>query len=316
MKITENCIINGMPEALYHSDPTPVLEGFAHSASFSSSMARVIIEQTEHEAMLSSQRLNPNWKESEDTDATSIGTIAHDYILRGGQRTYEVAPFADWRTNDAKIVRKDIESRGLIALNQTTEERLIGNVKKMHSALKEQLSEHQDFPGLMLRGKGEQSAFAFDGEIWNRARFDWLDEIFPDVIVDYKTTGIAFNNWEKNQLWGEGTWMQNLHYRKVYDIITGRKSKFIFVVQQTTEPFHVRIFDLDASYTDEMAERYFIARKRFKNCLKTGVWRGQPPYTKHSCPPPWILNQWENDSLDEKGAAMAEQTKPEILMAG
>lgn len=316
MKITENCIINGMPEDLYHSDPTPVLEGFAQSASFSSSMANILIECTEEEAFLSSRRLNPDWKESEDSDATSLGTIAHDYILRGGQRTYEVAPFADWRTNDAKIVRKDIESRGLIALNKSTEEKLVGGVKKMHEALHNQLSAHKEYPGLMMKGKGEQSGFAFDGTIWNRARFDWLDENYPDVVVDYKTTGIDFDSWERSQLWGEGKWIQNPHYRKVYDLITERKSKFIFVVQQTKEPFHVRIIELDASYTDEMQERYDLSRRRFVNCLKTGIWRGQQPYVKYSCPPPWTLNKWECDMLDEKEAQRTAQEKPEILMAG
>lgn len=314
MQITQNCIINGMPEALYHKDPTPVLEGFAQSASLSSSMACSIMEETEEEAFLGNRRLNPDWKDRQSAEM-DLGTIAHEIVLLGSNKVYEVAPVDAWRTNEAKAIKANIEGRGLIALNETTAPRLLGDVKTMQERLHDYLGRHRDYPGLMMKGKGEQSGFAFDGKIWNRARFDWLDDNYPDLVVDYKTTGISFDNWEKNQLWGGGKYMQNPHYRKVFDLCTGQKSRFIFVVQRTVAPFHVKIYEMDRSFQEEVEARYTEARKRFVNCLTTGQWRGLPPYTSHSYPPPWVTQKWELDLIDREVIA-GRENPTDVHMAG
>lgn len=313
MQITENCIINGMPDKLYHSDPTPVLEGFAHSASLSSSMAKELVERTEKEAFLSNQRLNPAYKPEDDTDSTTLGTVAHDYILRGGNgdKLYEIVPVDSWRTNDAKAAKDDIIRRGLIPLNTTTAPRLFDDVKAMHKALHEQMAGHRDFPGLMMKGKGEQSAFVKKGSIWLRARFDWLDENYPNVIVDYKTTALSFDSWEKNQLWGAdgALYMQEAHYKDVGETLFSRPMTFVFVVQQTFAPYNVMIFKIDESFRDEVSNRYDLARRKFENCLKTGIWRGQPPYMAHSCPPTWIMSKWELDALNRDVANDRDKTQ-------
>lgn len=326
MQITENCVIDNMPEALYHSDPTPILEGFAQSASFSSSMAKAMVEKTEKEAFLSNQRLNPDFEEDEGSDSTDVGTIAHDYVLRNGMgnKVYEVAQVKDWKTNDAKEIKRHILDRGLIPLNLTTAERHLGAVLDMHKALHEQLAAHRDYPGLMMKGKGERSAFVKHGPIWLRARFDWEDDNYPDLIVDYKTTGLSFDSWEKNQLWGTdgAAYLQEAHYRLVKSTLTGKPCTFVFVVQQTFAPYLVKIIQIDESFRDDVTGRYDLAKRKFVNCLKTGVWRGHPPYTGHSAPPPWITNKWVNDSLEHDMVVHREQEEqkadaaPDVTMAG
>lgn len=324
MQITENCLINGMPEKDYHRDPTPELEGFAQSASLSSGMAKDLAEQTEQEAMLSNRRLNPKWKDGKSSSAVEVGTVAHDYVLRGGDgaKIYEIANVDEWRTNDAKAQKAHIEGRGLIALNNTTAPRLLDGVKAMHKALHEQLAAHREFPGLMMKGKGEQSAFVKDGPIWLRARIDWLDENYQDLIVDYKTTGLSFDSWEKNQLWGSdgAMYMQEAHYRHVGKILFGAPKTFVFVVQQTFEPYYVKVIKIDESFRDSVTERYEMATRRFINCLKTGIWRGVPPYMSHSYPPTWIMQKWELDAMNRDIADQAdkstEQPKQDVTMAG
>ena len=299
MLIKENCIIDNMPSDVYHSDPTEVLEGFVQSASLSSSVAKALVEKTELEAMLDSRRLNPDWVENEGSDSVDLGTIGHDFVLRQGNasKIYEIAQVDAWRTNEAKTIRKHIEGRGLIALNLTTAPRVVDKVKDMYEALQWQMSVHKEYPNLMAKGKGEQSAFVKDGPIWLRARIDWMDDLYPDVLVDYKTTGISFDSWEKNQLWGPdgANYMQEAHYKRVGEILFERPMTFIFVVQQTFEPYLTKIIKIDESFRDEVTERYGLAKRRFVNGLKTGTWRGVSPYTTHSCPPPWILNKFETD---------------------
>ncbi len=298
MQITQNSLINGMPEAVYHSDPTPILEGFTQSASFSSSMATCLLSGSEEEAMLSSKRLNPKYVEK-TSDAMDLGTIAHELILQGSLQNIVVcSEFDAWRSNEAKARKAEIEAQGKIALNSNTRS-IIDEVQEMKVQLHNRLNGHRDYPGLMMKGRGEVSAFAYDGEIWNRARFDWLDENYPDIIVDYKTTAHKFEKWIA-EFWRDDKHLQSPHYRKVFDIITGRKAKFIFVVQRTVAPYDVMVFCPDDTYGDEYHGQYEMARRRFVNCLKTGVWRGQPPYTVHSCPPPYILSKWEIRALDAK----------------
>lgn len=304
MQITQNSLINGMPEDVYHSDPTPILEGFTQSASFSSSMASCLLSDSEEEAMLSSKRLNPKYVEKK-SDVMDLGTMAHEIILQGSLDNIVIcSEFDSWRTNDSKARKAEIEAQGKIALNSNTKS-IVDDVHEMKIQLHKRLNGHRDYPGLMMKGRGEVSAFAYDGEIWNRARFDWLDDNYPDIIVDYKTTALTFKKWIAD-FWREGKYIQSPHYRKVFDIITGRKSKFIFVVQRTIEPYDVMVFCPDDSYGDEYHGRYEFARKKFINCLKTGVWRGQPPYTVHGCPPPYILTDWEIQKLDAEELELKE----------
>lgn len=326
MIITENCLINGMPETLYHSDPTPVLDGFAHSSSISSSNLITLIEKSEAEAFTDNARLNPPRPEADeekkDTQTIDKGTIAHDFILRGARGTYEILPYKDFRTKEAQEARDSCIARGLIALNTTTEARVLGAVRDMESALRKQLSTHQEWPGLMTKGKAEQSAFVLDGNVWLRARFDWLEETYPDVVVDYKTTGLSFDSWEKNQLWGSdgAKYIQKCHYKRVYQLLMGRPCKFIFVVQQTFAPYLVKLFVIDESIMEETVNRYDQGRMRYINCLKTGIWRGHPPYTHHSYPPAWVAQRWEADALNEEWLARKAQEEAQaaksVIMAG
>lgn len=326
MRIEKNCIINGMPEDVYHNDPTPALEGFKDCASLSSSTLCDLVEMTEIEARMSINRLNPP-KQQASTDASDLGNIAHDFVLLGGETKFEVAPYDAWRSNDAKAAKADIISRGKIPLNLSTQS-ILEDVRKMRDRLHEQVAEHEDWHGILQKGAAEQSGFAFDGEIWNRARFDWLDHSpqYENVIVDYKTTGIDFSNWEKNELW-KTKFYQEHHYKRVLNMIRNPDSapaRFIYVVQQVAEPFLIRIYEIDKSYEDEITDRYMRGRARFINCTRTGIWRGETKRTIHSCPPPWILTKWETDkviadeqaALDKKAKESASEDGVKYMMAG
>lgn len=314
MKITQNCFIEKMPESVYHADPCP-------EPSLSSSMCADILSMTEREAWENSRRLNDEYEDGESSAAASLGKIAHDMVLCGGQenKIFEVAPFDNWRTNDSKTVKADIESRGLIALNRSSE-KVIDNVREMMSALYEQLDAHTEYGGILRNGKGELSGFANDGKLWNRIRIDWLEDTIPDLIVDYKTTALTFQQWERQELWGpHAKYLQWAHYRKVYKDITGRDATFVFVVQKTTKPYMVKVITIDKSFEEEVMQSYELARLRFANALKSGQWRGEPPYTAHSCPPPWVVQGWEDAKATQQFLDHEEKQKDgesPIYMAG
>ena len=319
MKIEQNCIINGMPEDVYHKDPTPTqAEGFKRYTSFSSSVGKAIVEETEIEAFMKIERFNPKKKADEvsDSDAVNLGSIMHDKVLLGGSKVvFEVVPFKDFRTKDARERKEDLISRGIVPLaqNEKTEDLLKG-IKTMEQRLHEQLAAHRDFPSVMEKGKGEQSGFYFDEKlgIWKRARFDWLDEKYPDIVWDYKTTALTAERWVNQELWKE-KYIQCPHYASVLSGINGAPAKFGFILQRTVEPYLVYIIVIDESFMEAVRDRYDQSVRRFVSCLKTDVWRGAPPYTIHACPPPWILNRWEEAALNDEYEArrIADEQKPE-----
>lgn len=296
-----------MTDDEYHADPCV-------EPSLSSTLANQILEDTELEAMLNQRRFNPEY-ENAKSDVMDLGTMAHEYILQGTLSNFVICnEFNDWRKNDAKSKKAEIEAQGKIALNASTKS-ILDDVKAMKKSLSEQLSKHRDYPLLLLDGNPEQAAFAKDGDIWLRAKLDWIDQNYPDLIVDYKTTGLSFKQWEKNELWG-GKYIQNPHYRRTYDLITGRKSTFIFLVQRTKAPFLIKIFILDKSYEENIDARYLSAKRRFTNCIKNKEWRGEPPYAVHSYPPAWVVQQWDMDTLDDEAIKTKETEKTVYTYAG
>lgn len=287
-----------MPEDVYHNDPTPLsAEGFKEYTSLSSTVALSMIEETEIEARMKIQRFNQS-SVKPYSDAMNVGTIVHNKILQG-KVAFEVVPFKDFRTSDAKAAKAEVIERGLIPLaqNEKTEE-FISSVNKMEQRLHEQLAEHMEFPNLMEKGLGEQSGFYFDEAlgIWKRARFDWLDNKYTDFIWDYKTTALDSEIWINRELW-KTKYIQCPHYMDVLNGIRGGNHSFGFVLQRTSEPFLVEIVIIDAGYMDYVRKRYDVAQRRFANCLKTGKWRGNPPYAKHAYPPPWVITRWEEEEV-------------------
>jgi hypothetical protein len=314
MKITTNCIIKGMPEKVYHSDPTPEkADGFKRYTSLSSTVAKTMAEQTELQAFAEISRFNLDKKPKASSDAVDLGSIMHDKVLLVGQRErlYEIVPFDDFKKHDARRIRDDLISRDIIPLadNEKTEE-LLKSLSVMDQRLREQLAQNKDFPNVMEKGMGEQSGFYFDEKlgIWKRARFDWLDDTYPDIVWDYKTTSKSVQDWIKQDLWKD-RYIQCPHYMDVLSGISGKPCKFAFVVQQTVEPYLAHIVVIDEGYMDLVRNRYDYAQKLFVNCLKTDIWHGAPPYTIHSCPPPWVTNRWEEDELSQE--AIQRRTKEE-----
>jgi len=326
MEITENAIVDGMPESVYHNDPTPLaMDGFAEYTSLSSTVGLAIVEKTEIEARMKINRFNPDLV-SKSTKSMDLGSIIHDKVLLGGKtkNLYEVVPFTDFRTKDAKQRRDDLISRDIIPLadNQKTKD-MLSNVTTMETRLREQLSEHKEFSGLMEKGEGEQSAFYFDEKlgIWKRARIDWLDQKYPDIIWDYKTTALDIKQWINTELWKQ-KYIQAPHYMNVFNGIKKTKAKFGFIVQSTNAPFNIEVVVIDETFLEEVVKRYDLAQTKFANCLKTGVWKGTSGYTIHATPPPWILQSWDIDQLTEDNEKrMNEQHQEpednsELLQAG
>lgn len=305
MTITENCIIPDMNENDYHNDP-------CETVSLSSGMAKGFLHKTELQVKLGSRRLSPDIKHK-TTDAMNLGNLCHAKIL-GQDDPFIIAPFKDWRTNDSKDAKQAILDQDKIPLNETESGRILPSLASMHERLLDQLSEYPEYANIFDDGNAEVSAFGHDGQIWNRARFDWIKD--NSLLVDYKTTGLSIAQWERNQLWADGGYIQEVHYRKVYELATGHKAKgFVYIVQENFAPYLMRVVVIDDSIRDEIERRYEYARQRFINCLETDEWRGHPPLVGHSFPAPWVVKDWEVTDAEEQ-MRQEDEPKENLTMAG
>lgn len=309
MNITENVMLANLPEKIYHSDPTPILEGFKQSASFSSSMASDLLTTTEERAVKSNRRLNAGHTDKK-TDSMDSGKINHAYVLQD-KVTFEIAPFPDFKTKAAQEYRDVILARGGIVLSQEKGAECMSKIKAMRSRLVSEMANHDEFPALFQNITPEVSMFSFDGEIWNRARADMLDTNFPDVIFDYKTTGLEFDSWERG-LWNDERFVQEIHYKKVYKEITGRDARFVYIVQQDFEPYDFIVVELERSCCEETLARYNYARRKFINCLKTGIWNGAYKGVRHSYPPTYLMQKWEFQKAEDESLAKKPVKKEQL----
>ncbi len=88
----------GMPADRYHADPAP-------EPSLSSSIAKVLLEQSPRHAWHQHPRLNPDMDAGSDpTRAKEIGTVAHKLILGRGADV-ETINAQDYKTGVAKETR-------------------------------------------------------------------------------------------------------------------------------------------------------------------------------------------------------------------
>src|SRR6185312_5568438 len=90
---------DGIDPKLYHSDP-------CESPSLSSSLAKIIIDQTPKHAFVCHPKLNPNFAPKDDA-RFDLGSVAHELILDRGAG-FDVVEADSWATKDARKAREKI----------------------------------------------------------------------------------------------------------------------------------------------------------------------------------------------------------------
>ena len=134
------------------------------------------------------------------------------------------------------------------------------------------------FVGKLLVGEHEMPIKWTDemtGEIC-KIRLDCLTEIGDTpVIVDYKTAADASRKGFENHAAKYGYHFQAGMYCEGVEIVTGKKPKFAFIVQEKDPPYAVNVFDADEMEfiqkgKDKMRELLGI----YHECKQTGNWYG------------------------------------------
>lgn len=250
----------------YHADPCIV-------PSLSSSIAAILLEQSPRHAWQAHPRLNPT-RAADNREDFDIGSAAHTLMLRD-DRSMQIVDADSYRSAAAKQARDAAYAAGLIPVLRPK----WPDLQAMVEAGRAQIAAHRECPHAFEAGHGapEQTLIWREGDVWCRARLDWLPtdrKLFPD----YKTTGgsAAPEPWSR-QLFTMGYDVQAAFYRRGIRAVLGVEDPtFVFVVQETKAPFALSVIGMDRASIDFADKRVAEAIETWAWCQKHDRWPGYP----------------------------------------
>ena len=280
MKITEPGIYTMTAEE-YHADPCPM-------PSLSSSIAKELLQCSAWHAWHAHPKLNRAFVR-EEQDKFNLGTAVHAYILEG-ETNFVIVNERTWQTNAAKAAKADARLHKKTPLLAEQWQR----VQEMAAALEPQLDRFEDRPRPFLRGAGkpEQTVIWREGELWFRARFDWLHDTRRN-IDDLKSTDASANPeaWSRT-LFNMGFDIQAAFYVRGLRAVAQVDPVFRFVVQETYPPYAACVIGLHPLALEVGTRKVEYVINLWRECLATKRWPGYPSVTCWAEPPAWELAKW------------------------
>jgi hypothetical protein len=172
-----------------------------------------------------------------------LGQLAHMLVL-GGDDTFAISEFADFRTKAAREWRDEQQSKGKNIITQeqfNSVTHIVENIEK-HPFSEQYLTgksiKHEQemyattVEGVALRGKADAIGYQEDGKT-------------PKLITDIKTTA-QFDKFSKSASWN--------HYdlqAAAYTLIAGTELvNYFFCVAETVEPYRVQYFHASIEFLD------------------------------------------------------------------
>lgn len=294
----------------YHSDPclTP---------SLSSSIVKILVNETPLHAWTAHPRLNPNF-EHDDDDKFVIGNVAHSLMLRD-PKNFAILDFDTYQSKAAKEARDAARAAGRIPIKAKDWPRVVTMVE----AGREQLEWHADFADHFAEGRGkpEQTLIWSEGTgadlVWMRIRLDWLPDDHDRPYPDYKTTESADpETWSRVIFGGVRHDIQAAFYRRgIRALGLCRQPRMRFVVQETTEPHCLTVNEMSAGAMEEADKDIERAIRRWRWCRENGRWPGYVAKVHTITPPPWFDDKREAERLRLADNAKDAGTDPDMLAA-
>lgn len=213
---------------------------------------------------------------AEPSNAMIFGSAAHKFILEHDDffKEYAVAPIVDRRTKEGKeIYNKFItESEGKVVLNADDYQKIQDMAKA--------IDEYTDARAF-LNGDCEQSFFWTDqstGEVC-KVRPDCLTTVAgKKYIVDYKTTDSCADGHFERSCRKYGYQMQAGMYCEGLFENTFDEYGFVFVAQEKTAPYAIRIYICSEGFIDEGFNQFREALGKYHICKETDNWYGYEGY--------------------------------------
>lgn len=271
-----------MPFDVYLRDPAIV-------PSLSRSTIKDLLFSSPAHAWHNNPRLNPEYQEKEN-GKFDIGTSAHALLFEGSS-SIAIIDAEDWRTKLAKEEREKAYTEGKTPLlaHQFIE------VSNMVEVAKKKICECKELAvkDLSTDGEAELTYVWQEGDTWLRIRPDWISED-KKLCIDYKTVGGSANpETISKHIVSMGYALQASLYHRGIKAIEGIEPKFIFIFQETEEPYLCSFVGLSPEFMEMGRQQVEYGIFLWTQCMASGKW---PAYPQRVCwvdAPPWALAQWE-----------------------
>lgn len=282
--------IHRIANEVYHADPCP-------APSLSRSTIADLINRTPAHARYCHPRLNPGLVK-EDSTTFDIGTAAHSLFLEGLDNC-AVIDATDWRGKAAKESRDDARLVGKTPLLAHQ----YGKVKAMVEQAHIQLAASElAIKDLRKEGESELSYIWWEQGVYCRVRPDWIsnEKIVAGqkrkLILDYKTTGETADpsNFGKKAM-SIGYDIQEAFYRRGVQAVEGGDApQFIFMIQETYEPYLCSFVRLDPALQEIGNQKVDMGIHLWRICLEENDWPAYPSKVCCADTPEWAMAQWES----------------------
>jgi hypothetical protein len=285
-----------IPEARYHADELLAVP------TLSSSLARVIVNQSPRHAWTAHPRLNPD-HEPDNRKTFDIGRAAHRAVLgRGGD--YVAIPDELLASNGAASTKaakdwiEDARAQGLTPLKAEEVDR----IGTMAEAVRARLAEMRI---TFDAARSEVVALAEVDGVACRAMIDSAPADPRLPLYDFKTTTDASPEAVQRAVMNYGYDVQAAFYLAAWEAATGERRKMRFVFVEKEAPHEVAVVELrddPSSEGDWMAtarSKATEARRIWAECLAAGEWPGYPPFVALLDAPGFHNARWSDREIGQ-----------------
>jgi hypothetical protein len=217
------------------------------------------------------------------TDAQELGSTVHSILLgSGAPMTIIDAP--DWRTKAAREARDEVRASGGIAMLEKDYQRA--------EAVASAALENPEIARL-LGGEGQSELTMrwvkdVDGSpVPIRGRIDRLNASpGGNTIVDVKAMRSANPDQFARAVFNYGYALQQAVYSDGWELLTGDRADFVFVVIETEAPYLSAVYRLDEVAVDYGRQQMERALRLYVECTAVDAWPGYPGGVLES--PAWV----------------------------
>lgn len=275
-----------MPAAVYHADPCP-------EPSLSSSVAKILVEQSPEHAYLAHPRLGGTPEEKDPTRPMEIGTAAHKLILGHGRDIVAIdAP--DYKGGDARKERAAAYAAGHAPILRPDLEK----AEALAARIGARLADIYDCAGFS-ECETELVAIARDRSgAWLRIMMDGFELRGRHAVIwDVKTSDQSAAPQEiGRRIQQMSMEVQAAFYTHVVGLLmpalSGRTT-FRWIFGENDPPNAVTVAQADGAALHVGQRKVALALHRWNACLRDRTWPGYPTEIIRADYPEWAARRWE-----------------------
>jgi hypothetical protein len=268
-----------------------------------------LVEQSAAHAWMAHPRYGRRGDPGDDDDTMAVGSAVHSAFLLGENLVSEF-PFDSWRSDAAKARRQDALSRGLIPLLPPRAAAVRGILDALYA--------FRQRTGAFAAGKPEQTLIWKEGDIYCRARVDWLHDDPAADLWDLKVTaGLAQAEPWRNRALEVGADIQAVMYPHGAHKVRGQQPRGMrFCVVEDKVPHGIKVFRFDAESLEMAQAKYDRGVALWTTCQSENDWPNYPDEEETLEPSFRMRRDWGSETATARGMRdwQAEQARNAIVV--